>query len=136
MMLRQYISVGKDNWGVIIYYNVGKANLGVVENSLRKLSCPEDDIKKALNVLKFKNTGVTYTNTVHQMSLVCIGQATDAGQFISTVVHEAKHVQSHICSYYGIEEDTEEAAYLIGYLVKQMFKTGVKTLLRYLNKSK
>jgi len=36
---------------------------------------------------------------------------------MNTIVHEAKHVQSHICEYYNVPEDSEEAAYLIGYIV-------------------
>lgn len=56
------------------------------------------------------------------MSIVCIGKATNTSQFVSTAIHEAKHVQSHICAYYEVEEDTEDAAYLIGYIVKQMYR--------------
>jgi hypothetical protein len=41
---------------------------------------------------------------------------------MNTIVHEAKHVQSHICRYYNVEEDSEEAAYLIGYIVQNMHK--------------
>lgn len=37
-----------------------------------------------------------------------------------SLVHEAKHVQSHICKYYHVEEDSEQAAYLIGYIVQKM----------------
>lgn len=62
------------------------------------------------------------------MSIVCIGKATDIGQFVNTAIHEAKHVQSHICSYYGIDEDTETAAYLIGHLVHRMYKMLEKIL--------
>ena len=37
-------------------------------------------------------------------------------------MHEAKHVQSHICKYYGVEEDTEKASYLIGYIIQKMHR--------------
>lgn len=37
-------------------------------------------------------------------------------------MHEAKHVQSHICKYYDVPEDSENAAYLIGYLVQRMHR--------------
>lgn len=56
------------------------------------------------------------------MSIACIGKATSVDQFVSTTIHEAKHVQSHICAYYEVEENTEDAAYLIGYIVKQMYR--------------
>jgi hypothetical protein len=41
---------------------------------------------------------------------------------MSTLVHELKHVQSHICEYYNVSESGEEAAYLIGYLTKLIFQ--------------
>jgi hypothetical protein len=65
------------------------------------------------------------------MSIICIGSTTDASQFVNTAIHEAKHVQSHICSYYQIEEDSEDAAYLIGYLVQRMYKMFAKIVRRY-----
>ena len=37
-------------------------------------------------------------------------------------VHEVKHMQSHICSYYNIDERSEEAAYLIGDTVEELYK--------------
>ena len=55
----------------------------------------------------------------------------DISQFVNTAIHEAKHVQSHICSYYGIPEDGEEAAYLIGYLVQRMYKMFSKIIRQY-----
>ena len=51
---------------------------------------------------------------------------------MNTAIHEAKHVQSHICEYYGIDEDTETAAYLIGHLVQRMYKMLAKILRSYL----
>lgn len=48
--------------------------------------------------------------------------ASSQEQFLNTIVHEAKHVQSHICKYYEVDEDSEQAAYLIGYTVQNMHK--------------
>lgn len=69
-----------------------------------------------------KNTGFTYTNFNKKKSIVGISRTTSQEQFLNTIVHEAKHVQSHICDYYDVSEDSEDAAYLIGYIVQQMHK--------------
>jgi hypothetical protein len=63
------------------------------------------------------NQGFTYTNFKKKESVVVIGKTSNPYQFYNTVVHEAKHVQSAICKYYNIAEDSEDAAYLIGYVV-------------------
>lgn len=66
------------------------------------------------------NQGFSYTDTRKKRSIVVIGQTDSREQFLNTVVHEAKHVQSAICEYYNVDEDSEDAAYLIGYIVMKM----------------
>lgn len=52
-------------------------------------------------------------------------------ELLMNAIHEAKHVQSHICSYYDIPENGEDAAYLIGYLVQRMYKMFSKIIRQY-----
>ena len=68
------------------------------------------------------NSGFTHTDFNKKRSIVGIGKTTSKEQFMNTIVHEAKHVQSNICEYYDVPEDGEQAAYLIGYLVMRMYR--------------
>lgn len=72
--------------------------------------------------LEQKDVGFTYSDFNHKLSIVGIAPTTSKGEFFNTITHELKHVQSHICSYYNIPEDGEEAAYLIGYMMQEMHK--------------
>lgn len=75
------------------------------------------------------NTGFTYTDSNRRRSVIGISKATSHAQLMNTIVHEAKHLQSHICNYYNVDEDSEDAAYLIGYIIQKMysvFKTFIK----------
>lgn len=121
-MIAQYIQVGRRNWNILIYYWVDQDDFFEIEESLSQLGCSKKDIKKAFQVLKKRNTGFTYSDTDYKMSIVCISKTTTISEFVNTAIHEAKHVQSHICQYYGIEENSENAAYLIGYIVQRMYK--------------
>jgi len=94
-MFAQYIKLR--GWNVLIYYNVDEMDYVEIEDSLRQVDCPKEDIERAFNVLKRKNTGFTFSNTDYEMSVVCISKATSASEFVNTSVHEAKHVLSHIC---------------------------------------
>ena len=132
-MTAQYIQLGDRGWRVLVYYNVDKYDFVEVADSLLQIDCSKQDIKKALNVLRKKNSGFTFSNSDYKMSIVAIGEATDIGQFVNTSIHEAKHVQSHICQYYGVQEDSEEAAYLIGHLVHRMYKMLERILRSYVN---
>lgn len=131
-MISQYIQLGNRDWNVLVYYNVSPDDFVEVADSLEQLDCPTYDMRKAFKALRRKNTGFTFSNTEYKMSIVCIGESDNVGQFVNTAIHEAKHVQSHICDYYNIEEDTETAAYLIGHLVHQMYKMLEKILRSYI----
>ena len=92
-MIRQDIDVN-GYWKVIVAYNVW---------------------------LGKRDTGFTHTDFDKKRSIVGISLTTSKEQFFNTLVHEIKHVQSHICMYYNVEEDSEAAAYLIGYIVQKMY---------------
>lgn len=129
-MFAQYIQLR--GWNVLVYYNVEPQDFVEIEDSLRQIDCPNKDIRSAFRVLsKSKNTGFTFSNSDYKMSIVCISQTTSASEFVSTAVHEAKHVQSHICQFYKIDEHGEEAAYLIGHLVRKMYKMVARVLKSY-----
>lgn len=130
-MIAQYIRLGNRGWNVLVYYGVEQEDFIEVQDALLQIDCPNKYIKNAFKVLKKKNTGFTFSNSDFKMSIVCIGMASNSDQFVNTVIHEAKHVQSHICSYYDIDETSEEAAYLIGHLVQRMYKMFTKIVKRY-----
>ena len=131
-MITQYIKIGKSNWNILVCYNVSTEDFVEIEDFLRQVECPKKEIIKSFKVLRRKNTGLTFSNTDYKMSIVCISEATNIGQFVNTTVHEAKHVQSHICEYYGVDEDSEDAAYLIGHIVHEMYKMLEKIVKAYL----
>ena len=120
-MIAQYIKLGK-GWNVLVYYGVHREDFIEVEDALRQIGCSRSDIHRSLKVLNKENTGFTFSNSDYNMSIICIGPSSDVSQFVNTAIHEAKHVQSHVCSYYDIPENSEDAAYLIGYLVQRMYK--------------
>ena len=119
-MIAQYIKIG--TWNLLIYYNASLDNRVELKDSLLSLGASKREIKKALQVLRNKNAGFTFSNSDQMMSIVCIGEAENNQQFLDTIVHELKHVQSHICEFYDVEEDSEEAAYLMGYMIRKMYK--------------
>lgn len=130
-MIAQYIQLGRKDWNVLIYYGVTKEDFIEIEDSLLQIGCSKKIMKKAFCVLRNKNTGFTFSNSKYKMSIVCISNATDISQLVNTAIHETKHVQSHICSFYHIDEDSEDAAYMIGYLVQRMYKMFAKLVKQY-----
>ena len=93
-MIKQKFSID-GYWDVIVYYSV---YLG-------------EDV-----------AGFTKTDFSKKTSVIAIGVASTTKSYINTIAHEAKHLQSHICRYYKVPEDGEQASYLIGYIVGKMFE--------------
>ena len=78
-MISQYIQLGERDGNVLVYYNVSPDDFVEIVDSLEQLDCSREDMRKALKVLRRKNTGFTFSNTDYKMSIVCIGRATDIG---------------------------------------------------------
>lgn len=122
-MVTQYIGLGDNDWGILVYYGTDEENVRDVYNALIALGCPKHEAYKAtMAVTHHLNTGLTYSNPELKMSLVCVSDATSADQFVNTTIHEAKHIQSHVCEYFDVDEDSETASYMIGYIVQRMYK--------------
>ena len=120
-MKKHYIDiVGK--WAFIFAYDIEERDLGEIGDWLEALGASKSDIRRSQRVLSGINTGLTFSSQNLRMSVMCIGEATDDEQWWDTLDHEIDHLQGAILRYYGVEHDTEEAAYLQGYIMRGIVK--------------
>lgn len=89
---------------------------------LEALGAKRKEIERACNIILGTNKGFTYSNPDLRMSLMCIGKASSIDQWFDSVTHEVDHLQNTILDYYDVELGTEDAAWLQGYLVRQIVK--------------
>jgi hypothetical protein len=82
----------------------------------------ESKIEKSMRILSEPNTGMTISNTELCMSVVFISDVTDESEFWDTSLHELYHVSNAIIDYYGVPYESEDAAYLMGYLTKEFIE--------------
>lgn len=120
-MIRQEIDIDKYDWHLTVLYYANQ-DLSAVVDELWHMYCPADLALQALRVISKTNTGFCYTNDSLKATLICVAEADSDEEFVNTVVHEVRHLQSHICSYYGISEKGEEAAYLVGDTYTELYK--------------
>lgn len=121
-MIKQYVYINQYDWHVTIIYNANR-DLSAVAEELWYAECPSYIARHALSkVIVKKNSGICFTNDKLHASIICVTEADSAYELINTIVHEIKHLQSHICSYYGISEKGEEAAYLSGNIVEEFYE--------------
>lgn len=118
-MTKHYINiVGK--WAFVFAYDIDEKDLGEVGEWLEALGASPREIFRAQHVLTRLNTGLTYSNTSLRMSVMCIGHAENEVQWLDTIVHEIDHLKNAIINYYDVESDSEEAAYLQGFIMKKI----------------
>lgn len=120
-MLQTYLKFPNNEWGVVVVWNfdVDKEYNELYEQ-LRSFGMTPFNIKKALRILSNYNTGMTVSNEVLRMSAIYISDTTSPSEFWDTCAHELAHVATHIIDHYDVPYYSEGAAYLTGFLTKQL----------------
>ena len=118
-MKTAYLDVDK-RWGIVVCYDYDERDYADLRAIMRSFGMSRLDANRALDILSSYNTGMAVSNEDLRMSAIFISKATSSGEFWSTAIHELKHSADAIISYYGVDWDGEDAAYLTGYLTKEM----------------
>ena len=109
-------------WSIVLFVDVDYDNFDIIESALTDILAPISVIDEIYDKISYElNSGVTFTNSNFKTSVVCINKASSKEELMNTISHEADHVQDDICDYYNVPLDSEQAAYLIGYLVGKMY---------------
>ena len=120
-MKARYIDIVK-KWAFVFAYGIGEDDVEDVGDWLEALGASRREIARACRVILRTDKGFTYSNSDLRMSVVCISHANSREQWWDTVAHEVDHLQTAILDYYHVEPGTEDAAWLQGYLVRQIVK--------------
>ena len=121
-MENKYIDVGK-KWGVVVNYGYNLMDYDEMWAIMRSFGLTSKNANKALKILSNYNTGMAITNDDLKMSTIFISKASTPSEWWNTAIHELKHVADAIISYYDVEWDSEDAAYLTGYMTKKLVES-------------
>lgn len=119
-MIKQVFYI-KKYWKVIVYYNIDYDLFYIIKKDLVDINLPIRRIANLKHNLQTNSYGVTISNIKEKVSIVCFNYHDNKNEYLSTIVHEAEHVKQHILKHYNIVDEDENAAYTIGYIVKQMY---------------
>ena len=119
-------------WSVVLFVDVDYDKYDIIESALTDILAPISVIDEIYNRISYKyDSGVTFSNPDYRTSVVCINKATSREELINTISHEADHVQDIIYKYYDVPLDSEQAAYLIGYLIGKMYYSSRRLFCSY-----
>ena len=122
-MKQAYLRFPQDEWGVVVVYDFDAIHeYHVMIEQMRSFGLSIRNAQKAISILSNYNTGMAVSNETLRMSAIYIGDATSAEQWWDTVAHELSHVCTAIIDAYDVPYDSEDAAYLAGYLMRQLVR--------------
>lgn len=129
-MIKQLFRIDKYDWKVIVLYEISYRDADYVIDMLKQMDTPDYILRSAYkNVNEGQpNTGFIYSDYDRQRSIIVVSKTTSNRELIDTIVHEANHLQSHIATVFNLDEKGEEVCYLIGDIVKRMYKVFNKII--------
>lgn len=123
-MIRHDTYIKDYDWDVTLFYNAKPRDTSYIMRELWKCGIPAENYYEASHTLSNgkQNQGLTYNNSRDHRSIIVIGHVSDVWELIDTVEHEGRHLIQGICNAYGINPNSERAAYMEGRAFKQIFK--------------
>ena len=124
-MIRQRFHIDRYYWNVTAYYAVSEYHYNEIISSLKRIGCSGEQLQEArTNLLANKlGSGLTYSNYYMRETVMVVALASSAEQFHKALMHEIRHLQSHIATAYNIDEKSEEVCYLLDDIVGEVHNT-------------
>lgn len=123
-MIIQRLYLQKYDWTITAYYAVSRYYIDKIMDNLERICSEDNYLESAYNNLKRNNldSGLTYSNYRKKESVLVVALASSAEQFHRALMHEIRHLQSHIATVYNIDEKSEEVCYLLDDIVGEVHK--------------
>lgn len=121
-MKRQRIHIERYYWNVTAYYAVTGYHINEIMSNLRRIGCNGEYMQMAKKNLRENklNSGLTYSNYAMRETVMVVALASSAKDFHQALMHEVRHLQSHIATAYEIDEKSEEVCYLLDDIVGEI----------------
>lgn len=121
-MKTRYIDVD-GYWGVVLCFDLEREDERKVRAYLRSFGLKEERIDYCVDVVLGRmNCACCVSDYETTMSLVLIGPTTDREQLVDSLAHEMDHVKDALSRFYDFRLGSEDAAYTLGYLVREGMK--------------
>lgn len=123
-MIRQEIDVD-GYWKVVVYYEVDYDLFDVVADELLKAGLSQRELGRLYSKMSSgRAKAVTFSNEEERVSVVLLNRHRSLTDYVNSIVHEAEHVKQAMLRGYDVDDEGEEPAYTVGYLVGRMWKVA------------
>ena len=109
-------------WSVLFYFSFDTRDKERILDALVWADAPDsvlDKVSRSISAGKF-NEGFCFSNPSLRVSVVGVGETNTGPEFLNTCVHEIAHVALHIAEEDGIDPYSEDLAYLMGDISREI----------------
>ena len=119
-MKKAYIEIPEEKWGCLLVWDFDVLDYDDIWSICKSFGMRDVSIKRSLQILSTCNSGMTVSNDDLRMSAMFVGKSSSMSQFWNTIAHECSHLVDSISSYYDVDCDTEDRAYLQGFVFQRI----------------
>lgn len=130
-MIRQRITLPKyGGWVIDCYYATTQYAVDEIMEQLWQLEVDAANARRAYDNLTSGevDTGLCYSNFRKRSTVLVVALASSAAEFLNSLTHEAAHACVHIASAMGVDHRSEDFAYMVGELCREMYPYVKKQL--------
>lgn len=100
-------------------------------DELYSLRCSKRFLNRAKEILysNRRNIGIAYSNPKYRRSAIVVSKTTDIWEFFNSFAHEVDHIEKHIAKTLNFSPYSENASYLVGEIIRNMFYNITKKML-------
>ena len=111
------------NWQISYFMVTDTDDADIIMDRLRYTGCSQKFMSRAAKLLysNRRNTGLAYSNKHKRQSVIVVSKTTDIWEFFNSFAHEVDHIEKHIAKALGFSPYSENASYLVGEIVRNMF---------------
>ncbi len=122
-MIKFEITIPNAAWHVKCYVAVDAYYVTEVIASLQHAGASQKYQEKAYrNMMNNRlDTGLCYSDLKARETILVIGKASSAEQYLNSIVHEIVHLEHHISEALNLDESGEEPCYLAGDIAQIMY---------------
>ena len=122
-MITQKIYLTHYDWTIHCFYAVDCYYTREIVDLLAQLGCPPNALVRARDNMDScrLNQGLTWSNPYLRTTVMVTSLTSSAAEFFDSLVHELDHVKCQISSALVIPTGSEEQAYLIGDLSRDIY---------------
>lgn len=123
-MIRQKIRLPQyDNWEIYAYYAVSQYYVEEIMEHLYDIGIQGRNARQAYKNLSSGkiDTGLCYSNKNMRKSIIVVALTSSPKEFLNSMTHEAAHACVHIASAMGVNHKSEDFAYMVGELCREMY---------------